>query len=91
VFHSLTAIVSGETFAWAVVAYASARALCVTTIIAYTQVEFYVKCDIFTVVSKIGVDQQFWAHVSNMKFNGNPFGGYRGVQFEYTDGRMWPD
>jgi hypothetical protein len=55
------------------------------------QVEFYVKCDIFTVVRKIGMDQQFLAPVPTVKFNGNPFGWYRIVPFEYVDGRMWRD
>jgi hypothetical protein len=48
---------------------------------------FCAKCVIFTVVRKIGVEQQFLLHVPNMKFNGNPFGGNRVVAFEYTDGR----
>ena len=46
---------------------------------------FCVKCVVFTVIKKIGVGQQFLAHVSNIKFNGYVFDVNRVAPFEYTD------
>jgi hypothetical protein len=83
---SRTAKLRDEKCECAVVAYAASRAVCITTS-AGTQVQFYVKCDIFTVVRKIGVGQLFLSHVPNMKFNDNAFGGNRVAPFEFTDGR----